>query len=175
MATSFIHRGNFGFWANDGFVEAMQLCIIDEIENSGYEPSEFWLNAYKSELALQAIPLIFGGMSMELEEFIIDENRESTLISIINRILEKIDANSAYLTGNNMHQFRQNAMEVLRRNGQIESEEEFQDFVSKSNWRDSPIEKVKNNYRQAFELLKKLLMNNITSTPSSPIDYWNYA
>ena len=174
MASSFVDKGEFGFWANDGFVEAMQICIINEIENSGFEMSKPWLSEYKSQLALQALPLICGGMSMELEQHIIDERRTDTLVSLIDSILKKIDSDPSYLTGNTLNSFRKRAMEILLNNGTLENEEEFQRFISSSNWEGAPIESVKNNYRQSFELLKKLLNNNVATTASSPIDYWKF-
>jgi len=68
MASSFIKFGDFGFWAKDAFVEAMQLCLINEIESDHVDAIK-WVNLFKEELALQSFPMIYGGMSMGLDDF----------------------------------------------------------------------------------------------------------
>lgn len=40
MASSFIDINDVGLWARDGFVEATQLCLINEIENQKLDTIE---------------------------------------------------------------------------------------------------------------------------------------
>lgn len=57
MASSFINSKDIGYWAKDGFVEAMQLCLINEIEIQNLDSIE-WCNEYKNALALESLPMI---------------------------------------------------------------------------------------------------------------------
>ena len=59
MASSFIDIKDIGFWAKDGFIEAIQLCLINEIENQNLNEIK-WINEFKSELAFQSLPMIHG-------------------------------------------------------------------------------------------------------------------
>lgn len=173
MASSFINIGEIGFWANDGFVEAMQLCLINEIENSKLEKGGNWLNDYKIELALQSTPLIYGGMSMAIEEFITNKERKEIITNFINSVIGKIKTEPDYLTGNRMHSMRKRAMEILRQTKKIDfkSEKEFNKYVNDARWQESSIHKVKDNYENSFRLLKLLLNGKMQTTASSTIDY----
>lgn len=53
----------------------MQICLISEIETQKLDLIER-INQFKIELAIQSFSLIFGGMSMELEEFITTDERK---------------------------------------------------------------------------------------------------
>jgi hypothetical protein len=77
MASSFIDYKDNGFWARDGFVEAFQLLLFEEIQLV-FGDSLNWLNEYKKELALQSLPLIHGGMSMRLNETLVDKSNTET-------------------------------------------------------------------------------------------------
>src|ERR1041384_1567379 len=108
MASSFIRFRGFGFWAKDGFVEAMQLCLIQEIESDTVGAVE-WVNLFKTELALQAFPMIYGGMSMELDEFLTDDERERIVLRLVDQIVARIITDPSYMTGETMHNFRTRA------------------------------------------------------------------
>ncbi|MBO9702364.1 MAG: hypothetical protein J7604_19290 [Sporocytophaga sp.] len=175
MASSFIRHGDFGFWANDGFVEAMQLCLINEIE-SNQADSVDWVAAFKVELALQSFPMIYGGMSMELDDFLDTDERKEIVLRLIDQIMSHINSVSDYLIGTTMHTFRKRSMQILQETGKVDfkNENEFQKAVNDSNWLGSSIHEIKDRYTHSFVLLKRLILGQIKTTASSPIDYWNY-
>ena len=176
MASSFIDLGEIGFWARDGFVEALQLALIDEIEHSQFN-SVKWITNYKVELALQSVPMIYGGMSLMLEEYLIDDCRKAIVIGFCEAIINKIESTDNYLTGPQFHEFRINAMRILADNGELnfKNEVEFNEVVNSSAWnQSSQIHLVKHRYVQAFELLISLIKGEINTTASSPESYWNY-
>ena len=121
MASSFIDIKDMGFWARDGFVEAMQLCLINEIENQKLGSIE-WINEYKCGLALQSLPMIYGGMSMLLEEFLTTDERKTLILKLIDIIIEKIDSTDDYITGSNLHELRKRAMTILSETGKMKFE-----------------------------------------------------
>jgi len=47
MASSFVDIDDIGFWAKDGFVEAMQLSLINEIEIHKLDATD-WINEFKN-------------------------------------------------------------------------------------------------------------------------------
>jgi hypothetical protein len=176
MARSFIDINDYGFWAKDGFVEAMQLCLINEIENQKLDSID-WINEYKSELALQSLPMIYGGMSMELEEFLTTKERKAQIVKLIDIIIDKIDSTDNYITGNNLYELRKRAMTILSETGKMEfkNQKEFERIVNDSRWNESDgIGKVKDRYQHSFKLLKMLINGEMNTTASSPINYWNY-
>lgn len=176
MASSFIDINDYGFWAKDGFVEAMQLCLINEIENQKLDSID-WINEYKNELALQSLPMIYGGMSMELEDFLTTNERKALIVKLIDTIIEKIDLIDNYITGTNLHELRKRAMTILSETGKLEfkNQKEFDKTVNDSRWNESDgIAEVKDRYQHSFKLLKNLINDEIKTTASSPIDYWNY-
>ncbi|GAA4303166.1 hypothetical protein [Nibribacter koreensis] len=175
MGSSFIKIREKGFWANDGFVEAMQLCLINEIEQKKLD-SVAWLNGFKLELSLQSLPLINGGMSMQLEEFLTDFQRKETIIELIDSICDKIETYNDFLTGENLHRFRKRAMVLLKesRKIQLANESDFTESVNEAGWKDSAIHEVKERYLHSFKLLKSLIKGKLETGSSSPIDYWNY-
>ncbi|MBF4515964.1 hypothetical protein IRZ71_06405 [Flavobacterium sp. ANB] len=176
MASSFVNIKENGFWAKHGFVEAMQLCLINEIETQKLDSIE-WINEFKYELAIQSLPLIYGGMSMELEEFIITDERKAQIIELIDIIIEKIESTDKYITGSNLHEMRRRAMNIIFENGKLEftDSKEFEKTVNSSGWESSSgIEKVKDRYQHSFKLLKMLVNGEMNTTASSPETYWNY-
>jgi hypothetical protein len=176
MASSFINIKDIGYWAKDGFVEAMQLCLINEIEIQTLDSIE-WLNEYKNDLALESLPMIYGGMSMSLNEFINTDERKAILIELINVITKKIDEIDNYLTGPNLHEMRKRAMEILLDTNMLEfkNQEDFERTVNDSGWNISLGSKdVKDRYQHSFKLLKMLINGEMNSTASSPETYWNY-
>ncbi|GLB49854.1 hypothetical protein [Neptunitalea lumnitzerae] len=176
MASSFIYINDYGFWARDGFVEAMQLCLVNEIENQKLDSID-WINDYKIELALQSLPLIYGGMSMTLENFLTTNERKAQIVKLIDIIIEKIDLTDNYITGANLHELRKRAMTMLSETGNLnfKSQKELDETVNDSGWNKSDqIADVKDRYQHAFKLLKNLINDEMKTTASSPIDYWNY-
>lgn len=176
MASSFINIKEIGYWAKDGFVEAMQLCLINEIEIQNLDSIE-WINEYKNDLALESLPMIYGGMSMSINEFINTDERKAILIELINVIIKKIDTIDNYLTGSNLHEMRKRAMEILLETNMLEfkNQEDFERTVNDSGWNISLGSKdVKDRYQHSFKLLKMLIKGEMNSTASSPETYWNY-
>jgi hypothetical protein len=51
MPSPFIDINDISFWAKDGFIEAIQLCIINEIESS-FLNLDPWVDEFKPELVL---------------------------------------------------------------------------------------------------------------------------
>ncbi len=171
MASSFINFKDNGFWAGDGFVESFQILLFEEIE-SQYQDKIEWLNEYKKNLALESLPLSYGGMSMCLDETLTDNGRIQTILSLIDTIKTKISSDKNYLTGEHLNDIRKIVRQYLVQIKQVE-------------WNDIEIEKqVKNgafgddlpveNYEHGFELLRKLVLGQITFKADSPTDYWNY-
>lgn len=175
MASSFINIKDIGFWARDGFVEAMQLCLINEIEIKKLDSLE-WVNEFKNELALQSLPMIYGGMSMGLEEFITTYERKAQLIELIDSIIEKIDTTNNYITGSNLHEMRKRALTIFSATGgEFKNQEEFEKTVNDSGWNlSNGISEVKDRYQHSFKLLRKLINGDLHTTASSPENYWNY-
>lgn len=176
MASSFIEIKDIGFWAKDSFVEVMQLCLINEIESQNLNVIK-WIKEYEIELALQSLPLISGGMSMGLDEFLTTDKRKSEIIKLINSIIEKIDSRDNYITGSNLHVFRKRAMKILYETEKIEfkGNREFEKTVNDSRWNKSNgIGEIKNRYKHAFNLLKSLINGEMKTTASSLEDYWNF-
>ncbi|RTQ46321.1 hypothetical protein EJV47_22615 [Hymenobacter gummosus] len=175
MGSSFIHLpDNTGFWARDGFVEAMQLCLIDAIEAQPPAAAEPWLLAYKQRLALQALPLIYGGMSLELAEHLTTPARRALICRLSEQIIRRIRHEPDYLTGPTLHRFRRRAMQLLWETGELvfESQEDFQRVVDDSGWQHAAIQDVRPNYLHGFVLLNRLLKGRLHARVNSPIDYW---
>ena len=175
MATSFIKINNTGFWAKDPFVEAMQLCLINEIENQKLDSID-WIRKYKCKIALESVPMIYGGMSMALEEYLTTNERKAQIVELIDIIITRIGSTDNYITGSNLHEFRKRAMTVLLETGELEfkNQREFNKIINDSRWNESVgIVKVKDRYQHAFKLLKLLINGEMKTTTSSPADYWN--
>lgn len=176
MGSSFIDIKDKGFWARDGFVEAMQLCLINEIENQNLDAID-WIKEFKNELALQSLPLVYGGMSLQLEVFLTTDERKARLIELIDFIIEKIDKTDNYITGGNLHEMRKRAMTILSETGKLDfkNQKEFDKTINASRWNEADgIIQVKDRYQHSFKLLKRLMNGEMRSTASSLIDYWNY-
>lgn len=176
MAKSFIQIGDHGFWAQDRFIEAMQLCLIQEIEEQNLDSTP-WVIDYKEALALESVPMSLGERSMRLETFITDSDRACLALQMIDAVIEKIDANDQYFTAQNLHAFRKRALEILaeRKVLQFASEEKFNTVLEASKWHKSPgITAVKKRYQHAFILLRRLINQELQSTVTSPVNYWVY-
>ncbi|WP_089371856.1 hypothetical protein [Dokdonia pacifica] len=176
MASSFIEFKDYGFWAKDGFVEAMQNCLINEIEVTEFDSSS-WIIKYKEELALQSLPLIYGGMSMSLDEFLIDKERKELIVKLINKIIKKISSSENYISNGNFREMRRNALQILLKNGNaFKDESEINEEVKNSRWRgdDNCVSQYKDRYINAFLLLKKLINEKLKTDVSSVESYWEY-
>jgi len=176
MATSFVEYNNYGFWAHDAFVEAMQLCLINEIENTNYEIEHKWLTKFKHDLSIECLPMIYGGMSMRLDEYIVTNERKKILFLLIDRIVDSINLTDNYIQGRNLFNFRLRALEIVKEGGEIKfkSKIDFNKTLNDSSWLDSTIHDFKERYSFSFLLLKKLLDGELKTLASSPMDYWNY-
>jgi hypothetical protein len=170
MGSSFINFRECGFWARDGFFEAIQLLLFEEIQLR-HHTQVTWLHEYQKELAFQSLPLISGGMSMHLDEVLTDEERIKTIIQLIEAVTTKITSDKAYLTGDHLNSLRRTIREFLV------TEKEF-------NWNQNEIEQQVNdgrysehlpseNYLRGFDLLQKLIAGQISFKANSPITYWN--
>lgn len=155
------------------FLEAMILCLFEEIELAENHELE-WLKEYKMELATQAIPVISGGMSLHLEEYLIEEERKSVVISFCQSIVTKIEKTDSYLTGKNLHQLRRKAMTLINENDNSWSQLELDELVNDSRWQESRIANIKNGYAQSFILLISLISGEMKTTVSSPQSYWSW-
>ena len=171
MASSFIDFKDNGFWAKDGFVESFQLLLFEEIE-SQYQDKIEWLNEYKKNLALQSLPLIYGGMSMCFDETLIDKSRVQTILTLIDTIKTKISNDKNYLTGKHLNDIRKIVRQYLVRIKEFEwNDIEIEKQINDGGFGDDlPVE----NYDHGFDLLRKLVVGQITFKADSPIDYWNY-
>lgn len=65
----------------------MQLCLINEIENQNLDSIDL-INEYKNELPLQSLPMIYGGISMKLEDFLTTAERKTQVVKLIDIIVE---------------------------------------------------------------------------------------
>ncbi|MEP0264260.1 hypothetical protein [Dokdonia sp.] len=176
MASSFIEFKDYGFWAKDGFVEAMQNCLINEIKLTEFD-SNSWIIQYKEELALHSLPLIYGGMSMSLDEFLIDKERKELIIKLIKKIIKKINSSENYISNENLREMRKNALQILLKNGNaFKDESEINEDVKNSRWRgiDNCVSQYKDRYINAFLLLEKLINEKLKTDASSVESYWEY-
>ncbi|MEM1217948.1 MAG: hypothetical protein AAGH79_03515 [Bacteroidota bacterium] len=176
MAKSFIQIGDHGFWAQDRFIEAMQLCLIHEIEQQHLD-STSWVMDYKEALALESVPIMVGARSMRLEAFLTTPERNALILSLIDAIVEKIEIDAHYFTAENLYAFRRRALEILAASKTIQfaNEQEFLAVLNRSRWQESPgISAVKGRYQQAFTLLRRLVNQELQTEVSSPINYWGF-
>lgn len=174
MARSWTKFNQYGFWAHDSFVEAMQLCLIQEIENAANEnDTQEWQDEFKFELALQSLPLVFGGMEMGLQTFLINKTRIKIVSDYIDIIIVKIESEPNYLTGINLHLMRKRAMEILKEAKDTVNDNNFALLLNDSRWDEASPEKAKHWYIHAFTFLRKLINGELKITLYSPIDYWD--
>jgi hypothetical protein len=170
MSSSFVHFGDNGFWARDGFVEASQVLLFEEIELQ-YQDNLEWLNEYKKELALQSLPLISGGMSMRFDEMLTDERRIQIVLELVDRITSHISSDTNYLTGKRLNVLRKTVREYLGAIGEFEwNEKEIERQVKDGAYGD---ELRVNYYVRGFDLLRKLIAGQIHFKAETPITYWD--
>lgn len=168
MSSSFIEYNNSGFWANDGFVEAAILLLFEETKIADDFDLE-WLKLYRKTLALESLPLIYGGMSLRFDEFITTEFYMKRVLTFIENIIERFQ-NPNYLTGMHLNFLKREALVFLVEIGEF-------------NWNDNEINRRQkdgffmedidqNYYLHGFVLIRKLLLGQIFFKPDSPISYW---
>jgi hypothetical protein len=169
MSSSFITFNEYGFWAKDGFVESFQLLLFNEIQLQ-YQDSQLWLTNYKTELALQSLPLIYGGTSMQFDEILIDEKRKDVLVRLLDSIIFKIETNPDYLTGNYLNLQRKIVRQYLVDKKEFDwHEKEIERQLRDGAFGEQlPIEK----YQRGFDLLRKLVLGQLTFKADSEITYW---
>lgn len=170
MASSFIDFKDNGFWARDGFVESSQLLLFEEISNQ-YDDKIEWLNSYKKEIALESLPLISGGMSMCLDDTLIDESRREIIIKLIDNITLKISSEESYLTNQHLMSLRRTVRQFLVALKEVDWDEtQIEKQVKDGAWVD-PL--PKHYYIQGLNLLKKLIIGQIAFKADTPITYWD--
>lgn len=168
MASSFIKYKDNGFWTNDSIVESFQLLLFEEIQYK-FGNNIKWLNDYKKELALQSLPLIYGGMSMCFNETLTDENRTKLILSLIDNIKLKINTDNNFLVGDHLNTLRRTVRKYLVEINEYDwSEAEISQQISDNSFKENlPV----NEYEHGFSLLKKLVAGEITFKADSVIDY----
>lgn len=170
MASSFIEFKDNGFWARDGFVESFHLLLFEEIQTQ-YKNEIEWLNEYKKNLALQSLPLIYGGMSMCLDGTLTNNDRIQTILSLINTIETKISRDNNYLTGKHLNDNRNIIRQYLVQENEFSWDENEIEKQCRNGafGEDLPIE----SYKRGFELLKNLVAEEMNYKVDSVIDYWD--
>jgi hypothetical protein len=170
MASSFINFNENGFWGKDAFVESFQLLLFEEIVDQ-YGSTIDWLNSYRREIALQSLPLIYGGMSMCLDDTLINQSRKEIFLNLIEIIKNKIVSDEQYLTGKHLNGLRRDIRLFLISERDLKwDEKEVEKQVKDGAFGD---ELPKANYLHGFELLCQLIKGYISYKADSPIDYWN--
>lgn len=170
MASSFINFRNNGFWAKDGFVEAFQLLLFEEINNH-YGNNIEWLNSYKKDIALQSLPLVYGGMSMCLDETLVDQSRAEMLITLIDIINTRISSEENYLTSTHLNSLRRVIRQYLIAEKEFDwDEKEVDRQVEEGAYYGGEL--PKSNYIRGFDLLRQLIAGQITFNAGTPITYW---
>ena len=168
MASSFISFKDKGFWASDCFVESFQLLLFEEISLQ-YQDDIQWLNNYKKDLALQSLPLIYGGMSMCFDETLKDGNRAAIILRLIDDIKKKIINYDEYLTGAHLNLLRKNVRHFLVDIKEFEwDEEEIDKLLEDGNYGELPVEK----YQRGFSLLRALVAGQLNFKADTEITYW---
>ncbi|MES2776053.1 MAG: hypothetical protein V4722_17885 [Bacteroidota bacterium] len=168
MASSFIGFKDNGFWARDGFVESFQLLLFEEIQLQ-YQDQFEWLNNYKKNLALQSLPLIYGGMSMCLDETLTDSNRTAIILELLDDIGKKIVNDNEYLTGTHLNSLRKTVRNYLVDMKEFDwDEKEIEKQLKDGHYGELPFEK----YKRGFSLLRALVVGQLNIKADTEITYW---
>ncbi len=168
MASSFIEFKDNGFWARDGFVESFQLLLFEEIQLQ-YQDQLQWLNNYKKDLALQSLPLIYGGMSMCFDETLTDNNRVTIILKLLDDIRKKIVKDNDYLTGTHLNSLRKTVRHYLVDIKEFEwDEKEIEKQLKDGGYGELPFEK----YKRGFHLLRTLVAGKLNIKVDTEITYW---
>ena len=169
MASSFIKFNGNGFWAYDCYVESFQLLLFERINDHTDIP---WLVEYQRKIALDSLPLIYGGMTMYLDETITDEGRRLVLIEFIDKITNNIISHGGYLTGERLNSLRRNVLQYLVHIREFSwTDAEMEKIAKDSRWLDSDLST--DNYLKGFILLSDLVQGKLTFKVDSEITYWN--
>lgn len=169
MGSSFIEFKDNGFWARDGFVEAFQLLLIEEIQLQSLDKQQ-WMADYLYELGMQSLPLITGGMSMRFNETLTDKGRVKTILGLIESIINKIEMDTDYLTTKHLNSLREKARRMLADNKMLDwGEKQILKNLNEKAYRENlPV----NNYLNGFILLMKLLKEELKYKADTKVDYW---
>lgn len=169
MASSFIEFKGNGFWAPDGLVESFQLILFEEIQLQ-FQDQLQWLNKYKKDLALQSLPLIYGGMSMCFDETLTDNNRSTIILKLLDDIRKKIDKDNVYLTGSHLNSLRKIVRKYLVEMKEFEwDEKEIEKQLKDRSYDELPFEK----YSRGFNLLRALVAGQLKIKVDTEITYWD--
>ncbi len=169
MASSFVDFKDNGFWARDGFVESFQLLLFEEIQLQ-YQDQLHWLNNYKKDLALQSLPLIYGGMSMCFDETLTDNNRTAIILKLLDDIRKKIVKDNGYLTGEHLNLLRKTVRHYLVDINEFEwDENEIEKQLKDGGYGELPSKK----YKRGFDLLRTLVAGQLKIKVDTEITYWD--
>ena len=163
MANSFISINENGFWAYDNLIEGMQLLLIEEMSNSEYEIFD-WVNEYRIQLTIQSLPIIFGGMSMEFDKYLIDKERREIVLFAIDSITKELKNPETLLTEKQMFQLREKAVHELANSekGNFKNAKDIQETIRSSYWKENSKNLLnKDYYIQGLNMLAKLLKGKI--------------
>lgn len=171
MASSFVEFNHKGFWAKDGFIEAFMLLLFEEIQVK-YQGQSDWLNWYKKELALQSLPIIYGGMSMRLDETIITNDRREVILQLIENIQAKINTDSGYISGDHLNASRKTIRQYLIEIKEFSwTEKEIEAQVKDGTYgKEVPLE----YYKRGFDLLRALVAGELAFEVDTEITYWKF-
>ena len=84
MGTSFIKYKGFGFWSRDSFIESWLTTLIAEMRK--LHDLKTWQQELMEHWKIQAT-IDAGCMSLRLDEFLIDESREKSMLSLAKQAL----------------------------------------------------------------------------------------
>ncbi len=163
MANSFISINGNGFWAYDILIEGIQLMLIEELSNSEYEIFD-WISEYKLKLTIQSLPIIYGGMSMEFDEYLISEDRKQIVLFAIHSLTKKLEKSEAILTEKRMFQLRQKAINSLANSdlGNFKGSKEIDKTIHSSYWSENSSTTLnKQYYIKGLNMLARLLNGKI--------------
>lgn len=169
MASSFIAFKDNGFWVKDNFVESFQLLLFEEIQLQHQDKLQ-WLNNYKKYLALQSLPLTYGGMSMQLDATLTDINSTALILKLLDNIRKKIVKDQDYLTGTHLNSLRKSVRHYLVAIKEFEwDENEIEKQLKEGSYGELPFEK----YKRSFGLLRALVAGQLKIKVDSEITYWD--
>lgn len=87
MATSFTEYRGFGFWSWDPYLERLAGSVADSIMSVDERKS--WLTELAQRWKLQAQGIFTGCISLELDEFVTDEERKNDLQRFVRQVIHK--------------------------------------------------------------------------------------
>ncbi|MEM8891706.1 MAG: hypothetical protein AAGD28_27250 [Bacteroidota bacterium] len=153
MASSCIEFEEKEYWVRDGVVETWQISLVDEIKRRALKES--WILEFQKELAFQAIPIIIGGMSMCLNEFLISQDRKNQFKEWIQAIIERMKSSAEYVSGKHYQKLRLQALQMLRDQGElrISKEKEFEKMLNSSRWAETDLSNFQERYIDFFHAL----------------------